>query len=92
MLTLRFITDPGHAWLEIDRASVVAAGVHPSSFSYHNPVTDLYYLEEDMDAPAYLDSLAEPPNLEDVYTARQSFVRCLPRIEDPEYASPFGGN
>ena len=49
-MKFRFISDPGHGWLEVpvdlvDRAGVIGA---VSKYSYHKG--DLLYLEEDCDA------------------------------------------
>lgn len=50
----RLFTDPGHAWLEVPRAEVVASGAEISGYSYYDPHTDMAYLEEDCDEPAFL--------------------------------------
>lgn len=48
----RFISDPGHGWLEVTMAEVRRLGVKPSLYSYVNQ--NMVYLEEDCDAPAFL--------------------------------------
>jgi hypothetical protein len=50
----RLFVDPGHAWLEVPRAEVVASGAEISHYSYYDPKTDMAYLEEDCDAFAFL--------------------------------------
>lgn len=50
----RFFADPGHGWLEVPRAEVLASGAKISGYSYYDPATDMAYLEEDCDAPAFL--------------------------------------
>ena len=50
----RFFSDPGHGWLEVPRAEVVASGAQISRYSYYDPHTDMAYLEEDCDQPAFL--------------------------------------
>jgi hypothetical protein len=50
----RFFEDPGHGWLEVPRADVVASGVNISRYSYYDPATDRAYLEEDCDAQAFM--------------------------------------
>lgn len=54
MSAYRLFEDPGHAWLEVPRAEVVASGAKISGYSYCDPLTDMAYLEEDSDAPAFL--------------------------------------
>jgi hypothetical protein len=56
-MKFRFISDPGHGWLEVpvdlvDRAGVIGA---VSKYSYHKG--DLLYLEEDCDASRFLQAL-----------------------------------
>ena len=69
--TLRFISDPGHGWLEVPIAEVVALGIHNdiSPYSYHHD--GMAYLEEDLDAGVYIKALAaagrEGPRFEEVY-------------------------
>ena len=56
MATLRFISDSAHGWLEVPTVDVAAAGVTPSRYSYIDGHSGLTYLEEDCDAPKYLDA------------------------------------
>ena len=54
--TYVFFTDPGHGWLRVKRAELVALGIAEkiSAFSYmHN---DYAYLEEDCDAGIFLQA------------------------------------
>ena len=48
----RFISDPGHAWLEVEMFEAVALGVKPSRYSYAH--RGKWYLEEDCDAPLFV--------------------------------------
>ena len=54
---LIFHTDPGHGWLEVPVKEVRNSGVPISQCSYIKG--DKAYLEEDCDAPAYLNYLDE---------------------------------
>ena len=48
----RWIADDGHAWLKVPRAEVEPLGIKISHYSY---LDEAYvYLEEDMDAEAFL--------------------------------------
>lgn len=55
----RFFADPGHGWLEVSGAEVVASGVKISKYSYYDPLTNMAYLEEDCDAPAFLAAVGK---------------------------------
>ena len=56
MRTFKFYADPGHAWLEVTRQELRAAGIAAeiSKFSYADPVSNKVYLEEDADAGIFL--------------------------------------
>lgn len=55
----RFFADPGHGWLEVPRSEVVASGAEISGYSYYDPLTELAYLEEHCDAPAFLEAVGK---------------------------------
>lgn len=57
----RFFEDPGHGWLEVPRADVVASGARISKCSYYDPATDMAYLEEDCDALSFLQATGATP-------------------------------
>jgi hypothetical protein len=53
-----WLEDPGHSWLAVPMDEVIESGCEVSVFSY---VKDNHvYLEEDCDAPAFLDALDIP--------------------------------
>jgi len=68
---IRFISDPGHGWLEVPMSELDRLGIKGkiSSFSYRNG--DMAYLEEDDDAGTYLQALDEQgetlPTVEEVH-------------------------
>jgi len=90
--TYRFISDPGHGWLEVPLAELITLGIAGtiSSFSYLS-VNGIAYLEEDCDAPRFDQAMrikgggsenwAE--EVEDVYQD-PTFVRELPAYTAPE--------
>jgi len=53
-LTLTFIDTNSHGYLVVHRNLVHGTGVRVSEYSYYNPNTQLYFLEEDCDAPSVL--------------------------------------
>lgn len=64
----RFISDPGHAWLEVpiyDIPDQIRARI--SGYSYFKD--GMAYLEEDCDAPLFLNSISivTRPDIEEVY-------------------------
>ena len=78
----KFIIDPAHGWLEVKESELLELGLKPSSFSYIDPVKRLVYLEEDMDAPAFIK--AKQLNKDDIQEVNHNlecFVRELPRLQ-----------
>ena len=64
----RFIEDPGHGWLEVERAEIDRLGVSVSSYSYIRG--DKVYLEEDCDLSAFMQAkkaAGEPVEMNRVY-------------------------
>ena len=59
MKELYFHSDPGHAWLAVPRKDIEAQGLlsEVSCFSYEHD--GIVYLEEDCDAPLYMNTLPE---------------------------------
>lgn len=53
----RWITDAGHGWLEVSRHAYPDAIEHASTYSYRTD--DVVALEEDCDAPRFLDAHPE---------------------------------
>jgi len=87
-MSYRFITDPGHGWLEVPLSDLVDLGIAQdiSKYSYLS-VNGIAYLEEDCDAPRFNDAKGEPVDIETVYQA-ETFVRKLPRYQCPDYVDP----
>ena len=88
MTALRFISDSAHGWLEVPTVDVAAAGVTPSRYSYIDGHSGLTYLEEDCDAPKYLNATRCSFDLavlwggiKDVYIDGECWVRDLPRCD-----------
>ena len=52
---LRFISDPGHGWLEVPLTDTLLSGLQISTFSYISK-TGFAYLEEDCDMTRYMDA------------------------------------
>lgn len=74
----RFFTDPGHGWLEVPLAEVVASGATISLYSYYDPLTDMAYLEEDCDAWAWLKATGRDWSSLPVMEVDSSMPRRLP--------------
>ena len=74
-----FFTDPGHGWLCVPLAEL--AGFEPSEYSYQDAT--YAYLEEDCDAPAWVDRIGGKRGASfwqrrsTVHTDGESFVRSL---------------
>ena len=75
-----WISDPGHAWLVVLVADVEASGFTPSSFSFISNDGTIAYLEEDDDAPGFLQAIGcDGPT--HVVNIRQTWARPLRRFE-----------
>ena len=82
-MTYRFITDPGHGWLEVPRAELDALGIRHSISEYSYQSGELVYLEEDCDFARFAAakaSRAEPVQYTELYQ-ENTFVRNLPRFQ-----------
>ena len=93
---LRFISDPGHGWLEVPTADVEESGYIPSRYSY--TFVCWTYLEEDCDVAGFVQALGVAPELVaptvgyiSYYerTDADSWVRDLPRCSGQGFVSPF---
>lgn len=67
-----WLTDPGHGWLVVEMDKVRAAGIVPTKYSYYEPGRDLAYLEEDVDATAFLQAIGKDCN--EYYTYESALV------------------
>lgn len=56
---LQFIEDPGHGWLEVPIAQILALGLRDKISSYSYRKGTMAYLEEDCDASVFLDAFRE---------------------------------
>ena len=70
MSKYRYISDPGHGWLEVGVDELIALGIGDkiSSFSYQKG--SKAYLEEDCDMSLFINEMrkyGKPVELEDVY-------------------------
>jgi hypothetical protein len=52
-----FISTPSHGYLQVPNNAVRAVGVKPSQFSVSDGM--FFFLEEDCDAPEFMDACAE---------------------------------
>lgn len=80
-----FIADPGHGWLEIDWTDLKNVGLNPSDFSrYSYRKRNKFYLEEDCDAPKFLEAYktkyGSEPTINEKHGNGRSFVRDLEPI------------
>lgn len=90
--TYTFHTDPGHGWLAVPIEDVTESGIEPTRCSFHNPASSTVFLEEDIDAPAFLAARAAaghpaPTITERYHHSRPSFTT-LPRWGDTPRRRP----
>ena len=55
-LKLTFHTDPGHGWLEVDRADLIALNIAHEISAYSYQKGTRAYLEEDCDAFRFVEA------------------------------------
>lgn len=87
-LRLVWHTDPGHGWLEVPRVALdmLAVADRITGYSYQSRDGRLVYLEEDCDAPTFLEAWrdrygSEPYVAAEVnYPAEDAPLRALPHF------------
>lgn len=76
---IKFWEDPGHGWMQVPIGLINAAkkekGLKVSGYSYKNK--DYGFLEEDCDAPAFMNCFPE-------YNFRDLFLNCIITSEHRE--------
>jgi len=79
---LTFHADPAHGWLEVDRADLETLGIVEkiSRYSYHKG--NRVFLEEDCDAPKYLQAAAAN-NWQIKTTEKHSDIHSFIRLLNP---------
>ena len=82
-MTYRFISDPGHGWLEVPRAELDSLGIAHKISEYSYQKGELAYLEEDCDFAVFhaaKAARAEPVQYSELYQ-ENTFIRNLPRFQ-----------
>ena len=78
---LKWIIDDGHGWLRINKYDYIRSNFKASRYSYFD---DLYvYLEEDCDAPGYINEHNVSNDIPEQYHHGYCFVRDLDSFETP---------
>ena len=79
---MRYITDSGHGWLEVDLRVFPMAGNYGTGFGYIDSEQGYIYLEEDCEMGAFLrDHPSERQMIVHVNVDGDAFVRRLPHNE-----------
>ena len=65
MKELIFHADPGHGWVEVEKAELIRLGVASEISHYSYRFGSVVYLEEDCDAGIYIEALKEKDGIED---------------------------
>jgi DNA-binding transcriptional MerR regulator len=81
MMKLRFISDPGHGWLEVPTHTLHTFALEGwiTPYSYISDDGEKTYLEEDCDASRFINAAKDAGvelSIEDVYQER-TFIRSL---------------
>lgn len=94
---LRWYIDPGHGWLAVPTQALIDSGVagQISTCSYINGQMTIAYLEEDCDAPLFLEAIGVPEigaltaiPVEHIGDDGECFVRRLPPFVAAEVVGP----
>lgn len=86
ILNLRFFSDPGHGWLEVDMGHIIGLGLADKISDYSYIQGDYAYLEEDCDATLFIDAAKEAGikvNYVSHYTNTDSEIRSYARFSSP---------
>jgi hypothetical protein len=86
MADFTFFSDPGHGWLAVSAADLREVGLFAVDFSRYSFMSgDRFYLEEDCDAPKFMDAWervhGRKIELREDHSPRNGFIRSLPRIQ-----------
>lgn len=86
--TFKFYSDPGHGWLRVTLADIAKVGLTTEDFtdySYRSEGGGVLYLEEDCDAPVFVNAwegtFGRRPSFTEVYRDRTN-IRSLPGIHE----------
>ena len=75
---LRFINDPGHGWLEVDKKGLLLLGINKDISSYSYQKGGKAYLEEDCDASLFIATAKAAGmvlEIGNIYQNQDAFVR-----------------
>lgn len=73
---MNWICDPGHAWLKVKIKDLFKSGVSEKISPYSYLLGSYAYLEEDCDAPLYLQAVGKlGRNIRHTHTNRDSRIR-----------------
>lgn len=85
MAKYKYLEDAGHAWLEVPIADIVALGIEDRISQYSYQKGKYAYLEEDSDAPifiqAYAETLGYPPTYSTEYVGDYADIRYYRRFK-----------
>lgn len=76
-MRFRLLSDSGHAWLEVPRSEVKRVGLRVSPYSRQSTNGRFVYLEQDIDAPAFLRLYAKIEH----EPGEHEWIRRLPRYK-----------
>ncbi len=79
----KFISDPGHGWLEVTRAELESLGLIDKISNYSYQHAGFVFLEEDCDAALFAEAKrarGEPLNIREEHQ-ENTFIRNLARFE-----------
>lgn len=82
-MKFRFISDPGHGWLEVPMQLIEVLGIKDKISQYSYRMGNMAYLEEDCDAHEFITACRTQGitvEYDDVYEEQQSLIRRYQRF------------
>lgn len=86
ILNLRFFSDPGHGWLEVDMVDIIGLGLANKISDYSYMHGEYAYLEEDCDATLFIEAAKEAGiklNYVSHFSDTDSEIRSYARFSSP---------
>lgn len=74
-------SDPSHGWLAVPVRVWQLSGAKISEYSYWSDRSQMVYLEEDADAPAFIKATDGAVQIKEHHSNRHSRIRNLPRCD-----------
>lgn len=83
-IEINYYQGPSHGWIKVPKHLVERVGLKPTEYSFFNPKSDNYYLEEDCDASRFVSEMKKI-NINIIFISidlkSESTIRSYPRCK-----------